>query len=197
MFQDELNRTPGSPPCSPGAARARQLRRRPGSLCARTLSVALVCAMCWVLACWCCTRASAAVTHTFEPAPSEALSGGVPASCGKPGCVSGPFAPIEGLTTAGNRVWVGDEPTSGSSRIDAFEAAPRWGFVGPQLDPEDGVSLIGTKLAVGDVGSEEQVYTRARQAGQEVVAVYGWERGPARTRRTGRLRSSPAARSER
>lgn len=115
--------------------------------------------------------ARADITHQFLPEPSEALDKGVPASCG---CgLSGSFGKIEGLTVVGGRVWVGDR----EARIDGFEAGSPYGWVSPQLGVEGGLFSIGSALAVGDVGAEEQVYTSSAQSGRKVVAVYGASRG--------------------
>jgi hypothetical protein len=144
---------------------------------ASTCAAAFVCASMLAPA-----PANAAVTHVFIPAATEALDKGVPAGCAgaaEPPCLAGPLSEIESLDVIGGRVWVGDRPegAGGQARIDQFEASSPWAFVGPQLDEEAGVTGIGARIAVGDVGVEGQVYTLAHKESKEVVAVYGGSSG--------------------
>ncbi len=156
--------------CSPGAAR-RVFRSRASVVARATraawgvLGLVVVCVMLSA------TPAGADITHQFLSGPSEALDEGVPVGCG---CVlSGSFGTIDGLTVFGDRVWVGDR----EARIDGFEAGSPYKWVSPQLASENELSEIGDGLAVGDVGSEEQVYTPGYQSGKRVVAVYGASTG--------------------
>ncbi len=127
--------------------------------------------------------AGAEDTHVLLPEPTEKLNEGVPLNCGKLACTPGAFGRIHRLAVAGDRVWVGSEGAGrareGSYEIDGFEAGSPWGFVGPQLDPEGGLAEIGSGgLAVGDAGSEEEVYTDSELPGpQGVVGVYGASSG--------------------
>jgi hypothetical protein len=128
----------------------------------------------------CVGGAGATVTHVLDGAATTALLAGVPEGCGserpEPPCISGAFGNVESLVVTGGRVWVSDRPDGVHGRIDEFEAVSPWGFVGPQMDEEAGVTGIGargSRFAVGGAGGEKQVYALARREGHEVIAVYG------------------------
>ncbi|HEV7938570.1 MAG TPA: hypothetical protein VGP18_11185 [Solirubrobacteraceae bacterium] len=117
--------------------------------------------------------AAADTTHLFLPEPSEKLGEGVPVGCGV-SCVPGRLGHVLSVDVVGGHVWVGDEAEGSSQgRIDEFDDSSPWSFVGPQIDPVGGVSGIGSDIAVGDVGSEEQVYTEAQHEGQSGIGVFG------------------------
>jgi DNA-binding beta-propeller fold protein YncE len=114
------------------------------------------------------TPASAAVTHEYEPGPSEKLSEGVPnLFCETlpetvPPCISGPLNGASAIAPDGaEHVWVADA-TKGVGRVDRFNATSG-AFEGPQLVEEGGMTGLGSALAVGHAFASEQVYVKSAQ----------------------------------
>ena len=161
----DIYNVPGGPGGPSGAARPR-IR----GVLARVLAV-LAC-MVIVLAV-AAGSAGAETTHGFLPEPTEKLGEGAPVGCGA-SCVPGRLGHVLSVDVVGGHVWVGDEAEGSSQgRIDEFDDSSPWSFVGPQIDPAGGVSDIGSHIAVGAVGSEEQVYTDAEHEGQSGIGVFG------------------------
>ena len=76
------------------------------------------------------------------------------------------------LAADSGNLWLADE-TAGQTRVDRFDAASGV-FLGPQLDEEGGVSLLGSAgVAVAHPSGEEVLYAGAGESGQGVVAVFG------------------------
>jgi DNA-binding beta-propeller fold protein YncE len=118
--------------------------------------------------------ARGAITHEYLPGVSRVLEEGVPANAAAP-ALTGPLNSISGLAVDSGHVWIADksgaEGIEDIGRIDEFDSATG-GFLAPQLQEEQGVSVIFDPLAIGHSDGGEQVYVVAKKAGEGVVAVF-------------------------
>jgi hypothetical protein len=118
--------------------------------------------------------ASAAVTHEYKPAPSAAITKGVPPGCtvppeppqAEPPCISGPIGGVHAMTVASGHLFIAEqlEDETSRKRIDRFNAAT--GAFELQFEKVPG--LLEPELGVAVAEASHEVYV----AGSEGIAVF-------------------------
>jgi hypothetical protein len=143
----------------------RRVRRCP-VLVRRGLCVSL-CVLLWP------AGAGASVTHKFLPELSAKLTKGAPAEgpAKEPVAVPGPLVGVNALTVDSGHVWAAELLSTGTTRVDEFDAAS--GAFLRQLNEQEGVGVLQNGVAVGHRFGKEVVYVGAGREGRNVLAAFG------------------------
>jgi hypothetical protein len=114
--------------------------------------------------------ARAAITHTYLPLVSKAVSEGAPPASGA--ALGGPLEEVTAMTGDGGHLWAAElvESAGNATRVNEYDAET--GAFMAQLNAEGGVSSLTDGVAVGHATGEEEVYVGAGNSSGHVVAVY-------------------------